>query len=56
MLILTAAQGYCMLMSLQDSNSQQDTWRARLCEHCSMSLACKALDGLNLVEKRGISD
>lgn len=40
-------------MILQDSNTQQGTRKARLCEHHSISQACKALDLLNLVEKKG---
>lgn len=38
-----------MLMILQDSNTQQGTWKARLCEHHSTGQACKALDLLNLL-------
>lgn len=45
-----------MLSTLQDSNTQQGTGKARLCEHHSISQACKALDLLNLVEKRGNND
>lgn len=40
-----------MLMILQDSNTQQGTWKAGLCEQHSTGQACKALDLLNLVEK-----
>lgn len=38
-------------MSLQDSNIQQGTQKAQLCEHHSMSQVCKALDSLNLGKK-----
>lgn len=45
-----------MLMILRDSNTQQGTGKAQLDGHHSISQACKALDLLNLVEKRGNSD